>query len=277
MITINFSNVYERFDLVVEPFDFPSGCETHIKLGTHYGWQDVVIDFRPKKTEEIIQLLLVTDALKRLGYEKIKLFIPYLPFARQDRVMIPGEPLSIKVFCDLINSQEYSSVEVFDCHSEVGLALLNHVKAHNNYKLVEKALIAWDDYYIVCPDAGAYKKIFGLCQYLGYKDNIVLCNKHRNVSNGVIESISCDTDSLNGRNCIIVDDICDGGGTFVMLADELYKRKSGEIALIVSHGIFSKGIDVLKGIDFVYCSDSYLNNISHGNLTTFNLYDGLLS
>src|SRR5215208_6143926 len=89
--------------------DFPSGCEPHIKLSPIVS-EKAVITCRIQSANDIILVLLATDALKRSGVTKIRLFIPYLPFARQDRVMVPGEPLSVRVMADLLNTQNYDRV-----------------------------------------------------------------------------------------------------------------------------------------------------------------------
>lgn len=78
------------------------------------------------------------------------------------------------------------------------------------------------------------------------------------------------------RIALIVDDICDGGGTFIGLAEELKRKNAGKIYLAVSHGIFSKGIDKLDFLAHVYATDAY-NTQAHELLTQISLGDGLLS
>lgn len=258
MITINLDKEFKPFGdgIEIEQFDFPSGCESHIKIKGSVG-PVMTVTCRIRNGNDIIRLLLTADALKRNGANKIELFLPYLPFARQDRVMVSGEPLSIKVFSDLLNSVGFSHVEIFDPHSDVSMALINNSKAIDNHKFVKAALMGHEDFYIVSPDAGAYKKIFKLCQYLNYKEEIIMCNKLRDVSNGVIRSVTVSHDDLKGKDCFIIDDICDGGGTFLLLAEELRKRNCGNIYLIVSHGIFSKGLKDFTNINHIYTTDSF--------------------
>jgi ribose-phosphate pyrophosphokinase len=64
------------------------------------------------------------------------------------------------------------------------------------------------------------------------------------------------TDDLHGQTCFIVDDICDGGGTFAGTAKVLREKGAGKVNLIVSHGIFSRG-PVIESIDTIYTTDSY--------------------
>lgn len=152
-------------------FIFPSGCEVHIKLPA-IEEKTVFITTRIKSSDDIMKLLMATDALKRSGVKEIYLFMPYLPYARQDRQMIKGEPLSLKVFADLLNSQNYSKVNLYDVHSEVALALINNSAVTTNHNLVSHVLENEKDYYIVSPDAGAYKKIFKVCQHIKYDGEI---------------------------------------------------------------------------------------------------------
>ena len=251
-------------------FSFPSGCEPHIKL-LEIPQEKAYITCRIKSSEDILILMLAADALKRSGAKELSCVMPYLPFARQDRVMVDGEPLSIKVFANLINSIGFKAVEIFDPHSEVGLALIENSIGVSNHFLVTMSLLDKQDFTIVSPDAGAYKKIFKLCQELKYEDAICLCNKTRDVSNGNITGVTCDTTDFNGKDLYIIDDICDGGGTFVLLANELRKRNCGKINLIVTHGIFSKGIEALEGIDHIYTTDSFKDYEPNEKLTVFRI------
>lgn len=259
MIKLNIDKGFEPFGngIDFEVFDFPSGCEPHIKI-KEINAEKALITLRIRNLNQLMLLFLATDALKRSGVKEIEVFIPYLPFARQDRVMVSGEPLSVKVISDLINLQNYSKVTIYDAHSEVSLALINNAVGIDNHSFVKEVLKDKENYLICSPDAGAYKKIFKLCQKIGYKDEIVLCNKVRDVSNGKIQNIMIANNDLQGKDLYIVDDICDGGGTFTILSKELKKKNCGKVNLIVSHGIFSKGEEPLKeNIDMVYTTDSF--------------------
>lgn len=241
--------------MVHESFVFPSGCEVHVKIRNAFD-DAVCITTRIKSSDDVMKLLLATDALRRAGVKNIFLFMPYLPYARQDRKMVDGEPLSVKVFADLINAQNYTRVTFYDVHSDVSLALINNSHSISNHEFVKSVLIDKQNYLVVSPDAGAYKKIFSLCQYLQYEDEIIICNKVRDLSNGKIKQVTISTENLRGKDCYIVDDICDGGATFSILSKELRNRNAENIFLIVSHGIFSKGIPI-HGIDRVYTTNSF--------------------
>lgn len=243
-----------------ETFIFPGG-EVHVKISEcildEIKECPVTITARIGSSDDLMKLLLLTDALKRAGAWSISLIMPYLPYARQDRVMVPGEPLSIKVFANIINDQMYHQVVCFDAHSDVGPALIDNYVGITNHKFVTEVLKDKKDYYIVSPDAGAEKKVLKVVQAVNYQDEIVYCSKIREVSTGKILRADVNGFSnLHNKDCYIIDDICDGGGTFILLAKALKKLNAGKVNLIVSHGIFSKGLP-LEGIDEVYCTNSF--------------------
>lgn len=254
-------NLEQSKSISYQRFTFPSKIEPHIKITTLLSSFDkVLIVSRIKSLDDLMLIFLATDALRRMGIKSIGLFLPYLPFARQDRVMVDGEPLSIKVISDLINIQNYNDVFLYDTHSDVSGALINNSKVISNFSLVEKTIKRQIGLGItpvlVSPDAGSYKKVFKLAQELQIED-MITCSKVRDVSNGKIKKIIIDNHELiSGRDLYIIDDICDGGGTFVMLGEELQKYNALSVNLIVSHGIFSKGID-LQYIDRIYTTDSF--------------------
>jgi len=259
MRVLNLSTGFNPFQSSIEEIESKSflfsGGEVHIKL--QGSADDVLISTRLNDSNDIMKLLLAVDALRRSGTKNISVFIPYLPYARQDRVMVAGEPLSIKVMCNLINSCGFEKVYVYDVHSEVSLALLENCELISNYSLVKEVLKDRTDYLLVSPDAGALKKIYKLAEALTYTDDIVLCNKVRDVNNGRIKQITVDQDDLQGKDCFIIDDICDGGATFVGVAKELKKRNAGKVSLIVSHGIMSHGeTELVDWIDHIYTTDS---------------------
>ena len=178
------------------------------------------------------------------------------------------------VSCVIAN---FTKISVYDVHSEVSLALINNSEVISNHNFVTEVLKDDIEYYIVSPDAGAYKKIFKLCQHLEYQNEIIMCNKLRDVSNGVIRSLTVSHKDLQMKNCYIIDDICDGGNTFIQLAYELQRRNAGKIYLIVSHGIFSKGIDSLENINHIYTTNAFNDCKPNNKLTQIKLNHGLLS
>ena len=208
-----------------------------------------------------------------MGVKELELLLPYFPGARQDRVMVSGEPLTVKVYADLINAQGFQKVSVYDPHSEVTSALLNQVAVISNHEFVKKCIGDKKDYLLISPDGGALKKIYKVSQFLGGVP-VIECSKIRDVKNGQLTGFTVYSDDLKNKPNFIVDDICDGGGTFLGLAEKLKEKNAGPIYLIVSHGIFSKGFSELeKQFAGIFSTDAFstianpaLNQIKLENL-----------
>ena len=98
---------------------------------------------------------------------------------------------------------------------------------------------------LISPDGGALKKIYKVSEFLSGVE-VVECSKSRNVKTEKLSGFKVYADDLQGKDCLIVDDICDGGGTFIGLSEELRNKNAGKLYLAVSHGIFSKGFAELS-------------------------------
>lgn len=201
---------------------------------------------------DVMQLAILVDAVRRMhNGVKIRLDIPYLPYARQDRVMTDGESLALKVFCDFINYLKFEEVTVDDCHSDVGIALLNNVRWFKQYPDIATGIdmTAYDA--IVSPDAGAMKKATHIA--VTARKDMIVATKNRNVQTGEVSNPYFSGDVV-GKNLLIVDDLCDAGNTFIKLAIALKEKGAKRVDLYVTHGIFAYNAkENMKGkIDNVY-------------------------
>ena len=251
-----------------ETFTF-SGGEPHIKILDDYSneMHEVTVSIRINSFNDMGLLMIAMEALKQTGWVKDQfLLLPYFPGARQDRRMVPGEPLTVKVYADVINEMDFGEVIILDPHSDVTPAVVDKVSVVNNHELVHECLKVIHTSpsksapYLISPDAGSNKKVKDLAMYLNKHSRIevVKCDKTRDVTTGKISGFEVYADDLKGRDCIIVDDICDAGGTFLGLASELKAKGAGDLYLVVTHGIFSKGFDKLtKYFKEIYCTDSF--------------------
>lgn len=244
----------------VKKHSFPGG-EPHVHLLIE---EDSVTDnahlvlaARCNEPGDIINIVLAADAAQRLGFAKTTLIMPYFPAARQDRVCNVGEPLTIKIFTDMINSCKFDAVHILSPHSEVTPALLNNVVVHDECELVQKFLTQWitasrsNAVNIVCPDAGAGKRVGKVAAYLAktFPENVVnliRCEKVRNVKNGSLDGFYVQADDLGGYPTVIIDDIVAYGGTFLGLADKLREKNAGQLGIFISHADCEEGITNLK-------------------------------
>lgn len=240
-----------RYDLHVF-----SGGEVNVCLRDDtYGSAEILANMRT--SDDVMTLLLLTDALRRNGCKEISLLMPYLPYARQDRVMKAGESLALRVMCDLINAQKYDRVQVWDVHSDTALALLDRATSRALPSLVG-SICYHQSFVLVAPDAGALKKVAALAKAV--KMPFVRADKSRNAETGEITGTVVYGEHIGDRDFLIVDDICDGGRTFIELAQQLRPLTNGQVMLYVTHGIFSRGTAVFDGlIDKVFVANSFVS------------------
>ncbi len=232
-----------------------SGGEVHCKFIEESSRMHIIM--RDYTMDGFMALAQQVEILRRLGQETIQVSYPYLPYARQDRVMAPLEPFSLKVFCQLLNSLELDKVWLYDPHSDVAPALINNCVVGPQWTIAKQAIpeewfaegTVW-----VSPDAGAYKKVSKLVP-----DDKQICigTKIRSPEGRIVSTEVYSPVDLTNRRCIIVDDICDGGRTFIELAKALKERGAIYVALYITHGIFSNGFEELqKYIDHIYTTDT---------------------
>jgi ribose-phosphate pyrophosphokinase len=271
----NFSPLGNEKAINFQSFTF-SGGEPHIKIQSDFDVnQAVTITHRLNSFNDLGLLCVTVDALRRMDVKIINLFIPYFPAARQDRVMIPGESLSVKVYADILNAMNLNKITVFDAHSEVTPALVNNCEIIPNHTFIREVLkTIGNNVKLISPDGGALKKIYKVSEFLGGIE-VVECSKSRDVKTGKLSGFKVYNDDLKGSDCLIVDDICDGGGTFIGLAEELKKKNAGKLFLAISHGIFNKGFEDLKCFDGIFTTDSF-RDFENNNVTQIKL-NGFLS
>lgn len=264
-------------------FVFPGG-EVGIKLNTSttsyyastgffgpsYG-QTILA--RIQSSQDLIELAMLKDAVERVVTTPTNLIMPYVPYGRQDRVCDKGESFSLKVLCNFINSLKFDKITVLDPHSEVTSALLDRVKVITQFDIINKNLELakrLSSCVLVSPDAGANKKTFEIAKFLGHI-NFVRADKLRDLTNGNIKETIVYTDSFNGADVACIDDICDGGRTFIELAKVCKAKGCGKFVLYVTHGIFSKGTQVLfdGGIDEIWSTDSYKEGLELNKINVF--------
>jgi ribose-phosphate pyrophosphokinase len=248
---------------------FPDGqqsiiLETFVKI---YPEQVIKIVSRLNSFLDLELIICANQTLLELGFEKIELQIPYFLGARSDRKFSEGSINYLKnVICPIINSQKFQAVTVLDPHSDVLEMGLNNFHKVNNFNLVKFALEKIDNkndarerICLVSPDGGALKKIYDVAEHFQI-DKIITAMKHRDIKTGKITHTEVPTlDQHNDISYVIVDDICDGGRTFIELAKAIKNsRPTAKVYLVVTHGIFSSGVSALSDyFEAIFCTNSY--------------------
>lgn len=261
---VPFENGEEYFTFVKhDAWVFPGG-EVGVKiLDTHKVaiGKVVTISFNDTKmtSDVIMQFFNMVDAIRRINTEcDIRVQMPYLPYGRQDRVCHEGESFALEVFAKLFDTlDEKVMLVVSDPHSYVTRELFGkRIILTNDQAFLVSMHVDVPDC-IVFPDAGAAKK---LQQYQDLKDSVdsysevefFVYSKVRK-DGEVIYSLPEDAKKPWG-NVLVVDDICDGGATFLALAKAIRTPAVERLELMVTNGIFSKGVDILLqgGYDAVH-------------------------
>ena len=263
--------IVDNVEVPIKVINFSDGSST-LKLkvpeylvkyppSTYYS---VSVDPTTPADSYLWEIALVQDAVCRTFKTKFKksiLNLPYLPHARADRVFEGGNALPLEVFLDSILG--FTEVMLTDPHSDFIFQKEYHQVIEVSIKPQHQCFIdtvrdIQSGSVLVSPDKGAAKKIYQLQQRL---DNhtiatfVIEADKKRDVSTGRIIDTTLPNDfDYVGKTFYIVDDLCDGGGTFIPLAQKLKDLGAKEVNLYVTHMIGAKGLDLFKGIiDNIYC------------------------
>ena len=250
-----------------EGFNFPAG-EPNIRVHGHHGYEATII-CKIESPTDLMSLLLATDVIKNtFNIYNIVVYIPYLPFSRQDRRCLGNECFGLKVFADIINSQNYTKVETFDVHSNRARFLINKLDNYSPKNLIYDLVNKKEKYHVILfPDEGAKLRYnFSFPFALQYS-----AEKKRDASTGRITEYKVPDVLLQDKSILIVDDICDGGATFNILGKSIKDKCSvKKLDLFVSHGIFSKGLDELKKYyGHIYTTDTITKEKESEYLTIY--------
>lgn len=164
--------------------------------------------------------------------------IPYLPYARQDKDVSDESTFALEVFADYLNQQHWDQITTFDVHSDVAS---NKIK--NLLNIAPDLYFASQFDYVVFPDKGAearYGSRIHRPKLVGLKQRD---QKTGHISSYALSGSTEETILTKADTILVIDDLCDGGATFNILAKSLKEWGAGnKITLYVSHGLFSKGV-----------------------------------
>lgn len=235
----------------VEFMNFPAG-EAHFKIGSAANEQTPShIIITGTDANDFMRAGLWIDYAHQHGH-KVSAVIPYLPAARADR----GEPFGAKVYANMINALEADRVICFDPHSPVITTLVNNLTVIDPAEPLAKWLGHFDQHYdgIIAPDAGAVNRATKAAKAFGLP--VYKAGKKRDFETGKLTGFHCEELPVGGRY-LVVDDICDGGGTFRGLAAATGLPKEN-LDLWVSHGVFSGAAGELKNhFGQIFTTDSH--------------------
>ena len=243
-------------EVSVQHSTFPAG-EVYVKiLEPELVTQNMTVRLLSADSEQIMRAVMLADALKYLGAINLTLNTPYLPYSRQDRVCSKGESFSLSVFLDVLDRVGYNNIETLDIHnSKCCSKLITNI--HVDYTLYIQTPL--EGTVFVSPDKGAVErcKRASCGQY-----PVAVLDKERTLE-GIVQEPSTIIDLQlikEAKSLLIIDDICDGGGTFLSAAKVLRGlNPTAELHLFVTHGIFSQGLEKLENVfNSVKCVNRYI-------------------
>lgn len=210
------------------PMAFPAG-ERHTKEGAADDERPLAVAIHGTDANDYISAAMWIDLQHRKGH-KVAALIPYFPGARQDR----GKPLGGLVYARLIESMRADHLVTFDPHSS---AVVGFMPGMSYLRPADIAGQFVGPKYtgVIAPDRGAFERAQGVAEALGVP--VYQALKKRDFETGKLSNFTCEPLPESGT-LLVVDDICDGGGTFIGLAGATGLPPS-RLHLYVSHGVFS--------------------------------------
>lgn len=210
--------------------------------------------------DTLMQLLVFIDALKRGGAKSICTIVPYFGYSRQDRIVNPGDPISVRLVTKCLEGSGCDHVVSVDYHDDDMASFFPGIKTTQLYsspifasyyrKRLEQLNISLNDVVVVFPDKGGLKRAKPLNKELGNLP-VASLNKHRPEPNKAV-IVGVEGVPVQNKYCLIFDDIIDTGGTLIAAIDELRKNKAKGILICGCHGVFSNhALDKLHQCDLV--------------------------
>src|SRR6266700_237150 len=189
--------------------------------------------------DHLMELLIITDALRRASARRITAVIPYFGYARQDRKVGSRSPISAKLVANLITHAGVDRVMTLDLHAAQIQGFFD-IPTDNLYAspvIVRDIRERFDlsKVMVVSPDVGGVVRARGLAKRINTPLAIIDKRRERAGESEVMNVIG----EVAGRTCLLVDDIADSGGTLVNAADALLEQGATEVYAYISHGVLS--------------------------------------
>jgi len=221
----------------------------------------LVQSFSKPVDENIIETLLIIDALERLGAREVSLIIPWMGYSLQDKVFRDGEAIAAKVIADMISNSFVSRVFLLDLHNPSIPGFFSvptyHLSASNLFIDYLKTNNYLNNAVVVSPDFGGLKKSRILAKQLDLP--LLNVDKSRDLKTGIVTAHALHGGEIAGKNAILFDDVIVSGSTAAKTASLLKKEGALKVIFTATHGIFcNDGINTMiqSEIDHVVISNS---------------------
>lgn len=209
--------------------------------------------------DRIMETLIFIDGIKRANCREITLIIPYFGYARQDRIAHINEPISARMVADLFTNAGVKRVITVELHTAqiqgfFGIPVDNCSPStlfamYLNQKFKKDPNVEKDNIAIVAPDHGAIQRARDIANFIP-NTSIVVIDKRRPKPN--VSEITNIVGDIQGKVCVMVDDIIDTGGTILAGAKALHDKGAKEIYICCSHALFNgEAIERFNKADYV--------------------------
>jgi len=212
--------------------------------------------------DHLMELLLLVDTAKRAGVHNIIAIIPYFGYSRQDRCTYKYGPISASLVIKMLELAGVTEIITLDLHSTQLEGMFNiPVKNLSTESIFFPCLQNKENIIVVSPDIGGTIRARNYSSLLG--SDLAIINKSRDTNN--ISSMSEIIGNVQGKNCLIVDDIVDGASTVCMATELLFENGAATVEAIITHAVLSG--DAISKIEKsslknIYISDSiYQSNL----------------
>lgn len=223
----------------------------------------VIASLSTPVNENIMELLIFMDSLKRASCKSLNIVLSYYGYARQDRKAAGREPIGAKLVADLLQAAGATKVVAIDLHNPAIQGFFNIPidDVSGQYPIAKALTQSGDRFTVVSPDHGGTVRARLLAELISNSIKISIIDKRRTGPNqtevmGLIGDIK-------DQNAVIIDDIIDTGGTILKAVDTLKANGAKKIVVAATHAIFSKGFEIFQNnpnVDKVIVTDSIDNS-----------------
>ena len=217
--------------------------EIHVEVQENVRGEDVFViqSTAFPANDNLMELLITLDALRRGSARRVTAVIPYFGYARQDRKTGPRTPISAKLVANIITEAGANRVLTIDLHAGQIQGFfdipVDNLYAQALFARDIKARFAGRDIMVVSPDVGGVARARAIASRLNC--DLAIIDKRRERA-GVSEVMNVIGD-VEGRSCILVDDIVDSGGSLCNAAEALLRQGAESASAYVTHGVLSNG------------------------------------